>query len=661
MSYGPKNIESIRRFKLSDIFIANYKDKKVPWGPLGYVVYKRTYARILEDGTTEEWYQTCRRVIEGVFTIQKRHVFTLGLEWNDLKAQQTAKEAYDRLFHMKWCPAGRGLWMMGTPYVENKTGAGLFSCAFRSTKDLADKGGYIFRWIMDALMLGVGVGFDTLGAGTLAIKKPQETEGEYIIADSREGWCNSVEILLNGYYFGKEVPKFNYSRIRKAGEPIKGFGGISAGSDPLEKLHKNLQNLYNNRVGETIKAVDIVDTENLIGACIVSGNIRKSAAIALGDKDDSEFLEMKRDKEKLLSHRWSSNNTIVAEVGMDYSKHVDNTIHNGEPGYFWLENARHYGRFKDGIKYDDIRVCGVNPCSEQQLESGEVCNLTETNMAKHDNFEDYKETLEIAYMYAKTLTLVNTHWPETNAIMLKNRRIGLSQTGISQAFNKFGKREVFRWSDKGYQFLQDLDEKYSDWLCIPRSKRISSIKPGGTVPLLMGATPGIHYPEAEYYIRRIRFAKDSELLKVLIKHGYDHEPCAYSDNTTVVSFPVHENFYFDRDKSQVSMWEQLENVAQFQYYWADNSISVTISFQEHEAKDIKHALKLYETRLKSVSFLKYDNSEYVQKPLEAITKKIYESMSAKIKPLERITTGDEIGEKFCDSDKCDFIVDGVKE
>ena len=96
----------IRRFKLSDTFIEQYRDREVPWGPLGYVTFKRTYARRLsefdEEATgSEEWFQTCRRVIEGMFEMQKQHVYKLGLEWNDAKAQKTAKDAYDRLFNLK--------------------------------------------------------------------------------------------------------------------------------------------------------------------------------------------------------------------------------------------------------------------------------------------------------------------------------------------------------------------------------------------------------------------------------------------------------------------------------------------------------------------------------------------------------------------------------
>jgi adenosylcobalamin-dependent ribonucleoside-triphosphate reductase len=236
--------------------------------------------------------------------------------------------------------------------------------------------------------------------------------------------------------------------------------------------------------------------------------------------------------------------------------------------------------------------------------------------------------------------------------MLKNRRIGLSQSGVIQAFNKFGKREIYNWCDSAYQHVQQLDEEYSDWLCIPRSVRMTSIKPSGTVSLLNGSTPGIHFPEDEYYIRRIRFSKTLNLLDTLAKNGYNIEDDKYSPNTEVVEFPIHEPYY-TKGKRDASMWEQLEIAAQYQHYWADNSVSVTISFKPDEGPQIKDALEMYETRLKAVSFLKYEETGYEQAPYEPITKAKYESMTKKITPVikfETETAGS--GTKFCDGDSC---------
>jgi len=652
-----RTLDNIRRFRLSDTFLEPYKIKEVPWGPLGYVTFKRTYSRRLSefdsDATgSEEWWQTCKRVIEGMFDMQKAHVFHLGLEWNDAKAQRTAKEAYDRLFNLKWTPPGRGLWMMGTKFVEERTAAGLFNCAFRSTKDLSTKGGYLFAWMMDALMLGIGVGFDTEGAGTLTIKEPQYTNDTLVIDDSREGWVDSVHLLLDGFFFGGKVPKFDYSIIRAEGAPIHGFGGTSSGAGPLKELHKNLIALYGERLDETITSVDIVDTENLIGRCVVAGNVRRSAALAMGRHDDKHYLEMKNDDERLYHHRWGSNNSFNAVVGMDYAWHAQQSQKKGEPGYIWLENARTRGRFKDGVRLDDVSVAGFNPCVEQQLEDAELCCLVETFPAKHENLDDYLRTLKIAYLYGKTITLSNTHWPETNAKMLKNRRIGLSQSGVVQAFTKHGRRQMYQWSDTAYQTINELDEEYSNWLCIPKSVRTTSIKPSGTVSLLNGSTPGIHFPEAEYYIRRIRFSQDSKILDTLKKSGYNVEKDKYSPRTMVVEFPVYER-HFTKGKQDVGMWEQLEIAAQYQHYWADNSVSITVTFKEEEASQIKDALEMYETRLKAVSFLKYEETGYEQAPYEAISQETYEKMISAITPISRIH--DEQGgngTKFCTNDTC---------
>ena len=169
---------------------------------------------------------------------------------------------------------------------------------------------------------------------------------------------------------------------------------------------------------------------------------------------------------------------------------------------------------------------------------------------------------------------------------------------------------------------------------------------------MKGSTPGIHFPESEYYIRRIRFSNQAGLLNALEKAGYNIEDDEYSPNTKVVEFPIHEP-YFLKGKKGVSMWEQLEIAAQYQHYWADNSVSITVTFNDAEAHQIKDALEMYETRLKAVSFLRYKETGYKQAPYEAIDKKTYEKMIKNIKPIQRIQDEEGgSGTKFCTNDSC---------
>jgi adenosylcobalamin-dependent ribonucleoside-triphosphate reductase len=337
---------------------------------------------------------------------------------------------------------------------------------------------------------------------------------------------------------------------------------------------------------------------------------------------------------------------------MDYSKLVDGIAKNGEPGIIWIDNARNYSRMGCEPDFKDIKAAGVNPCGEQTLESFELCCLVETFPSNHNSFDEFRETLRYAYLYAKSVTLVNTHWNETNAVMGKNRRIGTSQTGIIDAFAKFGRKTMLEWCDKGYKFLRKLDEEYSSFFCVPQSIKITTVKPSGTVSLLAGVSPGIHYPHSQYYIRRIRIAKESELLNILKDAGFFVEDDLYSTHSAVVAFPIEEKNFL-RAKNDVSLWEQIANAIDYQHYWSDNQVSITATFKASEIKDIPFVLQFAEDKLKGVSLLPLNEHGYKQAPYEEISKEKFEEMSKNIKPLSFITIQEKgKGEMFCDGDKC---------
>ena len=654
----------MEKFKLSDNFLNKFKRKKAPFGfnGLGELVYMRTYSRIKENGKNERWWETVQRVVEGTYSMQKNHIESLSLGWNAWQAQRSAQEMYERIFNMKFLPPGRGLWAMGTPITEEKgLYAALNNCAFVSTKTLKEDYSKPFCFLMDASMLGVGVGFDTKGAGEIVVKGINKDRNEEIfeIPDTREGWVESLRLLLESYFHGTASIVFDYSKIRLEGEPIKGFGGVSSGPEPLKEVHEEITKVLEKNSGEPITITTIVDIMNLIGKCVVAGNVRRTAEIVFGDPHNEEYLDLKNykvnpDRE---TYGWTSNNSIFAELGMDYTEAAKRIVDNGEPGFAWLDNMRHYSRMKNGGDNKDHRAMGGNPCLEQTLESYELCCLVETFPSNHDSFEDYARTLKYAYLYAKTVTLGGTHWADTNRVMLRNRRIGCSVSGVAQFITKSGLGELKDWLEDGYDVIKRWDTKYSDWFAVPRSIKTTSVKPSGTVSLLAGATPGLHYPESRFYIRRVRLSKHSELIEPMKKAGYKIEPAFGSEDTTsVVEVPVDVGEGI-RTASELSIWEQFSLAAFMQRHWADNQVSCTVTFNpETEGDEISHVLNYFQYHLKGISLLpRHDYGAYKQMPYEAIDEKEYNKQVSKLNRLSFGVIKNEEAEidKFCNNDSCE--------
>lgn len=650
-------------FKLSDTFIDNFRGKQPEWGPLGYFIFKRTYARFLDDGTTEEFWQTLQRVVEGTFNIQKFHARKHFIPWDDYQAQKNAKEMYQRMWDLKFLPSGRGLWLMGTNFMYKNGSAGLCSCAFTTTKNIDQYPTEPFVWAMEGLMLGVGVGFDVRGAGKVSIIVPTETK-PFVIPDSRDGWTESLRWLLKAFFKGKPMPIFDYSKIRPAGVRLKSFGGVASGPGPLIDMHETLTELLLIYEGKFINSTLIVDIFNIVGRCVISGNIRRSALLALGDYIDTTFMDLKQDKEKANAWRWASNNSIVGHEGMSediYRDIIQRNELSGEPGIIYLDTIRKYGRMIDSPNDVDAEVLGVNPCGEMSLFNSELCNLVETYPVRHEDYNDYQKTLQCALLYGKSVTLLDTPWPKTNAVMRKNRRLGISQSGIIEAVNKFGISKMRNWCDQGYQFLRDADHILSKQLCVRESIKLTTTKPSGTNSLLTGVSPGIHYPHSEYYIRRVRIAANSSLLQPLRNAGYPIEVDKDQSNTMIVEFPVCTPNYV-KGKRDVTVWQQLENAAMYQRHWSDNQVSITVTFRDNEVEDLIEALQYFDDRIKAVSFLRLDATFHEQPPYEEITKEEFEQRFRILKNINFVNVSHAgEGVEFCTNDTCELSNNGQDE
>jgi adenosylcobalamin-dependent ribonucleoside-triphosphate reductase len=544
-----------------------------------------------------------------------------------------------------------------------------------STRDLdRNDPGELFSWVMDALMLGIGVGFDTLGKDKgMLIYSPTEPSATYEIPDSREGWVESVRLLINSFLRANQaIQLFDYSLIRPLGSPIKGFGGVASGPEPLELLHNQIRRVIGSRAGEGVDSRAIVDLINLIGTCVVSGNVRRSATLALGSADDKDFANLKNWKEFPERNSadendpgwaWMSNNSISATIGTKYEDYVDLIVDSGgEPGFIWLDVAREYGRLADAPDGKDYRVMGFNPCAEQPLESYELCTLVEVHLNRHDSKEDFLRTLKFAYLYGKTVTLMPTHWQATNGIMQRNRRIGTSLTGIASFADENGLPTVREWMDEGYKKIRHYDKQYSEWLCVRESIRVTTVKPSGSVSLLSGASPGVHWAVGgQYYLRAIRFGSTDPMIHLFKVAGYKIEPDKRSKNTEVVYFPVHTEH--KRSEKEVSMFEKIGLAATAQKYWSDNGVSVTLSFdREKEAQFVAPALHMYEGQLKAVSFLPMGNDIYEQQPYTEITEAEYDHYIGRIGKIDWSAIYDGVdnldaeSEKYCTTDYCEIKI-----
>lgn len=699
-------------------YIDQVKQNVTPhWGELGWVTYKRTYARWLpEKNRSENWDETVKRVIEGNINLDPRLKDSPSTEVvNELTDE--AKDLFKLVYGLGATPSGRNLWVSGTDY-QKRNGDSLNNCWFIAIRPQKYGDSHIvpdylgqkqkavsmpFSFLFDQLMKGGGVGFSVvqdnikkipavdnkidltividkksasyadsvkLGATDKAEwAKQNEGKSDYIyynLPDTREGWVLANARLIDMHFNqtnseNKTKLVLDISRIRPYGAKIHGFGGTASGPMPLVEMLFDINNIINNRVNSNLISVDCTDICNLIGKTVVAGNVRRSAELALGTSTDQDFITMKQDKDKLYHHRWASNNSVAIDSKFNEYEPIANGIReNGEPGIVNLDLSRNYGRIIDGYQKDiDGDVEGTNPCGEISLGNGEPCNLFEVfpYIAEQENW-DLKDVFRLATRFAKRVTFSDYDWEISRNIIYKNRRIGVSMSGIQDwLLNDLGHRVVTGFEDgtdeetgekikkpiydpqgikmvtAAYQAVIAADKEYSKTLNCNESIKHTTVKPSGTVAKLAGASEGMHFHYAGYLIQRIRFQASDPLLKALDACGYYSEPDIYSPNTTCVEFPLraaHADSKNFASAGTVSIEEQFATQAFLQTYWSDNAVSCTVTFQSDEGDKITSLFKQYRHVIKSTSLLPYYGGSLKQAPKEPIDKEKYEERKAQI-------------------------------
>lgn len=623
---------------ISPEFLEKYKNKQPNWGfsGLGYIVYKRTYSRIVDDnGNTEEWYQTVARCINGAQKIGAKYT------------KEEAERLFDYVFNLKGNFAGRMLWQLGTTTVDKFGANSLLNCWFVSMRNVED-----FCFLFENLMLGGGVGFSVKREDIYNLPKIHKDvlvthkntkDADFIVPDSREGWVKLLKYTLDAYFnTGKS---FTYSTIlvRGAGEKISGFGGTASGPIILIEGIEKISKILSERAGKKLRSVDVLDICNIIGSIVVAGNVRRSAEIALGDPDDYLYARAKRwDLGSIPNWRSMSNNTIYADSYDQISDAIWSGYEgNGEPyGLFNLPLSQKYGRI--GEKRQD-NCSGTNPCGEISLADKECCNLSELYLNNITSKEELIDLAKLLYKTQKAICAMPFIHEATNEIVHKNMRIGLGVTGVCQSLEKL------EWLDECYKELRKFDKEWSKENGYPSSIKLTTIKPSGTLSILAGSTPGVHPGYSRYHIRRVRMSSGDKLVEACRQLGYDVEFSRNFDGTedhgtVVVSFPCEFSESTVLAKSMKAV-DQLQLVKKLQKVWADNAISVTVYYRMEELEDIKAWLKdNYENSIKSVSFLLHSDHGFAQAPYEEIDEKRYNDLKKKVKPLSTLQTAITYGE-----------------
>lgn len=437
--------------------------------------------------------------------------------------------------------------------------------------------------------------------------------------------------------------------------------------------------------------------------------VHNSAMIAVGKPNNETFWNLKNtDGENKYRDfcSWMSNNSVAFAKTKDFEllpKLATCNQQKGEPGMINLKNFPK-GRMKIHKETpftresEQDKATLMNPCGEICLEGGvdvekeeekrnekkkrtydlafdpsvkvfhprelggELCNLSEVMVPRcveiDNNFskEKFLRACYHATFYASTVSLLLTSNSGTNEILSRNRRIGVSLSGIAEWQNMITHSEFIRCLRDGYKIVRETNRTLARNAGVPESIRVTTIKPSGSISLLSGCSPGCHDPTFRYYIRRIRVGDSLPICKFLIEQGLKHEPDSYSQNTMVFEFPVDQSH--SKPATEVSAFEQLKVLQVLTSEYCDNSCSKTVYFSEEEKKDLERIISLFAPDIKSVSFLPHTkDGVYKQAPYSGLTKEEYDEEMKTFKPINwKLFTSINVAEveKFCTGITCEM-------
>jgi ribonucleoside-triphosphate reductase (thioredoxin) len=583
-------------------------------------VYKSRYARWLEEeGRRENWDETVLRLVD----YYSEHV---GLD----VFEDTRVDLFNAIYNLEVMPSMRALMTAGP--AMDRCHVPAYNCAYLPVDSPRS-----FDECMYILMCGTGVGYSVEQKYIEQLPRISEqfadTDTIITVADSKEGWAKAFRELISLLIAG-QVPKWDVSRVRGAGERLKTFGGRASGPEPLVDLFQFCVRLFTNAAGRRLTSVECHDIMCKIADIVVVGGVRRSAMISLFDCTDDRMSKAKfgawwNDN----PYRALSNNSAVYEnrkpdVGFFMNKWTElYESKSGEPGFFSRAACQRIAG-RNGRR-DPSYEFGTNPCSEIILRPFQFCNLTEVVVRSTDNLASLQNKVRIATILGtiqSTFTdfkYLRKKWQDT---CNEERLLGVSFTGICDNLSVTGLPENL---ETLRQVAVDTNKEWADRLGINVAAAITCVKPSGTVSQLVNSASGLHTRHAPYYLRTVRADNKDPITQFLKDQGAYSEPCVMKgDTTTVFYFPIKSPEGSLTRHGQTAI-EALDLWALLQEHWCEHKPSMTCNVKEEEWLDVGAWVYRNFDTLSGVAFLPYDGGSYKQAPYQEITEEEYNNWLVK--------------------------------
>ena len=591
------------------------------------------YARWQDDKSRREtWEETAQRYVA---------------YWGNKIGSDEKQKITDAIVNLEVMPSMRCVMTAG-PALDRDNVAG-FNCSY-----LPIDHPKAFDELMYILMCGTGVGFSVerqyVGKLPVVAEEHHTTDTTIAVADSKIGWAKAMRQLIAMLYAG-EVPKWDTSKVREAGERLKTFGGRASGPAPLINLFHFTVKMFKKSAGRKLSSLECHDLCCKIAEVIVVGGVRRSALISLSNPSDARLRTAKSGQwwEDNAQRALANNSACYTEKPefdffMDEMKSLYDSK-SGERGVFSRVAAQKIAA-RNGRRESDHDF-GTNPCSEIILRPNQFCNLSEVVVRADDTLDTLKEKVRIAAILG-TLQATLTDFRYLRSVWKKNTEeealLGVSLTGIMDSKLTSSSNELDFILKELKDVAVETNKKWAKRLGINQAAAITCVKPSGTVSQLVNSASGIHPRFSPFYIRTVRADSKDPMAQYMFQAGF---PCEIdvtkvnkapsegylkptqadvdAGTTLVFSFPV-KSPTGALCTSDMGAMQQLELWKTYQENWCEHKPSITVYYKDDEFFDICSWMWKNFDMMSGISLLPYSDHTYQQAPYTECTEAEYKAV-----------------------------------